>query len=92
MPSDKINIEWDKTKRLKVLAERGIDFSEAAAALLDQNALIQPSPRQDEQRYVGLVEIKGKIWAVIHLWRGETLRIITIRRARPSEIQLLSER
>ena len=87
-----ILFQWYEQKRLKVLVERGIDFSEAAIALLDQDALILPSPRQDEQRYVGLVEIKGKIWAIAHLWRGETLRIITVRRARPSEIQLLNGR
>jgi uncharacterized protein len=86
------NFQWDEQKRLKVLTERGIDFLDAAISLQDQDALILPSPRQDEQRYVGLVEIKSKVWAVVHLWRGETLRIITVRRARAQEIQLFSRR
>jgi uncharacterized DUF497 family protein len=81
-----------REKRLKVLAERSINFLDAAFALQEKDAVILPSPRQDEQRYVGLAEIEGKIWAVIHLWRGETLRIITVRRARPAEIRHFQQR
>jgi uncharacterized DUF497 family protein len=86
------SFQWDEKKRLKVLTERGIDFLDAAIALQEEDVVILPSPRQDEQRYVGLAEIEGKIWAIIHLWRGETLRIITVRRAKPAEICLFHER
>lgn len=79
------NISWDENKRLKVLAERGIDFVDAAIALIDQPHARFRSNRKDEEYYVGLVKIDGKIWAVIHLWRDESLRIVTVRRARRNE-------
>ena len=77
--------EWDHEKVSRVLAERGIDFRDAAIALVDGQALIASSPRNGEERHVGLVEIHGQVWAVVHTWRGETLRIITVRRARIRE-------
>jgi uncharacterized DUF497 family protein len=77
-----INVEWDAQKARHVLMERGIDFRDAALALIEDFVLRVSSPRLEEDRYVGLVEINGKVWAVVHTWRGETLRIITARRAR----------
>jgi uncharacterized DUF497 family protein len=80
-----MTFEWDAQKARHVLMERGIDFQDAAIALVENDVLRVPSPRQEEDRYVGLVEIHGKIWAVVHLPRGETVRIITVRRARIRE-------
>ncbi|MGL4439338.1 MAG: BrnT family toxin [Bosea sp. (in: a-proteobacteria)] len=68
-----------------MLEERGIDFEDAAIALGEGPVLVMPSPKNSEDRDVGLVEIHSKVWAVVHIWRGETLRIITVRRARQRE-------
>jgi uncharacterized protein len=80
-----MRINGTPKKAERVRLERGMDFGDAAIALLEGPALISPSKRQDEDRHVGLVEVQGKIWAVVHLWRGEALRIITVRRARLRE-------
>lgn len=80
-----INVEWDAQKARHVLMERGIDFQDAAIALATNDVLRVPSPRHEEERYVGLVEIHGKVWAVVHLTRNEAVRIITVRRARIRE-------
>jgi hypothetical protein len=80
-----LKFEWDVTKARVVLSERGIAFEDAALALIEGDVLLAPSPRGSEDRHVGLVQINGKVWAVVHLWRGDTLRIITARRARVRE-------
>jgi uncharacterized DUF497 family protein len=78
-------IEWDADKAARVRTERGIEFADAAVALLEGNTLVFPSHRQDEAYHVGLVEVREKVWAVVHVWRGEALRIVTVRRARKHE-------
>lgn len=77
-----INVEWDAQNARHVLMKLGIDFRDAALALIEDLVLRVSSPRPEEDRYVGLVEINGKVWAVVHTWRGETLLIITSRRSR----------
>jgi uncharacterized DUF497 family protein len=82
-----INVEWDARKARRVLIERGIDFRDASLVLIEDFVLRVSSPRLEEDRYVGLVEINGKVWAIVHTWRCETLSIITARRARFREEQ-----
>jgi len=81
-----MDFEWSEAKRLRVLQERGIDFLRVADVLFDgRPTLTVPSPRGDEERFLSLVPIEGKLFAVIWIWRGEAIRLVTARRARDGE-------
>jgi uncharacterized protein len=81
-----VDFSWDEPKREWVLAERGIDFLRVAFSLFDgRPVLTVPTPRSDEERFLSIDPIEGKFFAVIWPWRGETIRIVTARRARDAE-------
>ena len=77
---------WDEAKREWVLAERGIDFLRLAFSLFDGRPLLTvPTPRGDEERFLGIGLIEENFFAVIWTWRDGTIRLITARRARDEE-------
>ena len=81
-----INFTWDDGKRQATLASRGIDF--AIVARLDwATAIILPDDRRDygevRLRIMGLID--GRLHAVIATPRGDTLRIISLRKANERE-------
>jgi uncharacterized DUF497 family protein len=43
------------------------------------------SPRSAEERWLSVGELNGRLIAVVWTWRNETIRIITMRRARDAE-------
>jgi uncharacterized DUF497 family protein len=47
--------------------------------------LIVPSKRDAEERLLSIVPIEGKLFAVIWMWREDTVRTITVRRTRDGE-------
>ena len=81
-----MKFEWSEEKRLWVLRERGIDFLRVADALFDGRPILTvPSNRGVEERFLSLVPIDGKLFAVIWTWRDGAVRLITARRARDGE-------
>lgn len=47
--------------------------------------LTVPSPRDDEDRQVSIAEVNEKLYAVVWMWRDDTIWRITARRAWKSE-------
>ena len=80
-----MEFEWSETKRLRVLNDRGLDFVDAAAIFDGRPILSVPSPRGSEERWLSIGDIAGHILAVVWCWRGESIRIITMRKARDAE-------
>ncbi len=65
---------------------RGIDFLRVAFELFDGRPLLTvPTPRGEEDRFLSIGLIEGKIFAVVWTWRDDAVRIITARRARDEE-------
>ena len=77
--------EWDEAKRLRVLAERGIDFIDATRLFDGRPIHHVPSRRNDEDRIASTAEWGGKFYTVVWVERGENRRIVTFRRARRVE-------
>ncbi|MFG1422911.1 BrnT family toxin [Roseixanthobacter liquoris] len=77
--------EWDEAKNEKNVAKHGIGFAQAAVVLAANRRLTFLSAQSGEERYVSIIEISGRLFAVIHLQRGQAIRIISVRRARKSE-------
>jgi uncharacterized DUF497 family protein len=86
--------EWDKNKDRRNRRKHRISFHEAATALGDTLATTFPDAghSEKEQRYltIGMSE-GGKILVVAHTEEGDNVRIISARRATPSERRFYEE-
>jgi hypothetical protein len=76
-----MEFEWSETKRLKVLSARDLDFVDARNIFDGRPMISRSSPRQGEDRWVNVAELNGLIVAVVWCWRGEKIRIITLRKS-----------
>jgi uncharacterized protein len=82
-----LEFEWDEAKRLKVLADRGIDF-ERAREIWQGTVLEVPSrTKSNEERFLAIGQVDGRVITVIFTWRSGKRRLITARRARRHEAQ-----
>jgi len=60
-----LEFEWDEVKRLKVLADRGLDF-ERVKEIWQGTVLEVPSrTRSTEQRFLAIGEIDGRVITVV---------------------------
>ncbi|MDO9639197.1 MAG: BrnT family toxin [Pseudotabrizicola sp.] len=76
--------EWDETKRLATLEKHSIDFIDAAEIFLQEHLLLM-ARSEIEDRRIAVGQFHGVFLAVIHTRRGDSIRIITARRARKYE-------
>lgn len=77
-------VEWSEQKAETNRRKHGIDFDEAVEALY-RPVLIRRSDRNNEERWLAIGETERRVIAVVFTWRGDTLRIISARRARKNE-------
>lgn len=79
-------IEYDDNKRLKTLEERGIDFADAPQVFAG-DVLSQIDDRHDyaEERVVSIGMLGDDVVVVVWTLRGETRRIISMRKGNERE-------
>ena len=77
--------EWDETKRLRAIQERGLDFRDAVQIFDGRPVIHAPSWRNYESRFVSTAEIHSKLYTVVWMWRDGNQRIISFRMARDGE-------
>lgn len=80
--------EFDETKSKSNLKEHGIDFVQAQALWEDTQLLEIPARTVDEPRSLVIGTIEGKHWSAVITFRGEIIRIISVRRSRDEEVAL----
>jgi uncharacterized DUF497 family protein len=80
-----VEFSWDEQKRDWVLAERGIDFLRVTTIFDGRPLLTVPTSRGDEERFLSIGPIEGRLFAVVWTWRDGAIRIVTARRARHEE-------
>jgi len=83
-----MKFEWDPDKSLSNKAKHGIDFLSARGLWKDDNRIEVHAPYPVEDRIVLIARYAGKLWAAVYTLRGETVRIISVRRARKREVEL----
>ncbi len=83
-----MEFEFDDNKSQFNKAKHGIDFVEAQLLWEDVERLEIPARTTDEPRTVFIGKIKSKVWAAVITYRGEKIRIISVRRARMNEVEL----
>ena len=84
-----LKYEWDEAKRAANIAKHGVDFTameafewETAAIELDDN---------EEERWTAKGFIGVRLHVVVYTERGESVRIISLRKARPREERSYAE-
>ncbi|MBE0507980.1 MAG: BrnT family toxin [Marinospirillum sp.] len=65
-----------------------MDFHDAQALWKDQDLFEVQATSSDEPRYlvIGLTGVKH--WSAVITYRGESIRIISVRRSRKKEVEL----
>ncbi|MDP3631263.1 MAG: BrnT family toxin [Actinomycetota bacterium] len=79
--------EFDEAKSRANKAKHGIDFFEAQDLWLDGDLLRLPARSDAEPRLLFIGRIGDVCWSAIATYRGETVRLISVRRSRPREVQ-----
>lgn len=77
-------VEWNEEKAASNRRKHGIDFDEAIEVFYGMS-LLRRSDRKSEERWLAIGETEGRVVTVVFTWRGDTLRIISARRARRNE-------
>ncbi len=80
-----VTFEFDPEKSAANKAKHGIDFAAAQALWGDPNGIAFPAKSVSEPRFGRLALLDGKLWMAYWTQRGEVVRLISVRRARPSE-------
>ena len=66
--------------------KHGVDFADAATVLTDDLALTRLDDSPDQERFVTLgMDALGRVLVVVYTWHGDELRLISPRKATPSE-------
>jgi uncharacterized protein len=78
--------DFDQEKSAANLAKHGIDFETAQALWLDDDRLQIPARSETEPRSAIIGVIDGKHWIAFVTFRGDVKRIISVRRARKTEV------
>ena len=83
-----MDYEFDPKKSQGNKLKHGIDFFEAQALWEDPDFIEIPVKTSDEPRYLVIGMIAGKHWTGVITYRGETVRIISMRRSRKEEVEI----
>lgn len=83
-----LSFEWDENKAKSNLAKHGVSFAEATTVFGDPQSLTIPDPEHSrtEDRFVILGSShRQQLLVVVHTERGDSIRIISARRASRKE-------
>ena len=84
-----MNTDWDPNKARANSANHGVLFSDAEAVLYDPNGITRENDRAEgEQRFVTIgLDALGRALVVAYTYRGDTVRIISARKATRNEVR-----
>ena len=80
--------EFDSQKSQSNLENHGIDFEKVQAIWDDADYLEIPAKTSDEPRWFVIGKIGEKCWSAVITFRGDHIRIISVRRSRDEEVEL----
>jgi len=83
-----MEFEFDDNKSRINKTKHGMDFNEAQELWNDPDLIEIPVRTSDETRFLVIGRISGKCWSSIITYRGDKIRIISVRRARKEEVDI----
>jgi len=78
--------EFDEAKSRANHEKHGIDFVQAQTIWNDPDLIEIPAITVDEPRFLVIGRIDGKHWSAVITYRGEFIRVISVRRSRSEEV------
>ncbi len=86
--------EWDGEKARSNLNRHKVSFGEGVTVFHDLFVATMPDPdhSEDEQRFISIgYSVKNRLLVVVHTERGDRTRIISCRKATPTERRIYEE-
>jgi len=83
-----MEFEFDDKKSVSNKMKHGIDFKQAQKLWDDPDLIEIPVKTSDEPRFLVVGRIVGRYWSGIITYRGDKIRIISVRRARKEEVNI----
>lgn len=83
-----MDFEFDPEKSRTNILKHGIDFQAAKTLWLDERRVEIPARTEDEPRFILIARLLGKLWVAVYTPRGDKIRIISVRRAHPTEVKI----
>ena len=83
-----MEFEFDIRKSETNKKRHGIDFFEAQMLWQDIDRIEIPAKTVDEPRFLVIGRIDQKYWSGIITYRGDKMRIISVRRSRREEVKI----
>jgi len=81
-----VDYQWDENKAKANLKKHRVDFADAVSVFSDDTAITVEDDYPDEQRYVTIgLDALQRLLVVIYTWRGESIRLISARKATRQE-------
>jgi uncharacterized protein len=86
-----MDFEFDPAKSDANLHKHGIDFLAAKALWRDPALLEIPARTSGESRFLVIARLRGRHWSAVITYRQQAIRLISVRRSRPEEVQLYEQ-
>lgn len=83
-----MKFEYDSDKSQINKEKHGIDFCDTQVLWLDPDYIQIPAMMSDEPRFLVIGKIAGKHWSGVITYRGDCVRIISVRRSRKEEVDI----
>ena len=82
-----MDVEFDPDKDAANLEKHGVSLRFGARVFDDVDVLIIPTVRADdeEERFKAIGEVDGDLWTAVHVYRGDKVRFISVRRSNAGE-------
>ncbi|HWQ36593.1 MAG TPA: BrnT family toxin [Blastocatellia bacterium] len=87
-----LSFEWDPKKADSNQRKHKVDFADAVTVSEDEPGVTIDDTDPDEERFITLgMDAPGRLLVVVWTWRGRDIRLISARRATPSEREQYNE-
>jgi hypothetical protein len=88
-----MEFEWDEHKNKSNIEKHGVDFIDAKE-MFSSPMLVKPDERKNysETRFQGSGYIGSRLMVVVYSKKGETIRIISLRKANKRETKRFLEK
>ena len=83
-----MEFEFDPEKSDINKKKHGIDFNEVQVLWNEPDLIEIPVKTSDEARFLAIGRIAGRHWSGVITYRGEKIRIISVRRSRKEEVDI----
>jgi hypothetical protein len=81
-----LKFEFDEAKSRSNLRKHGIDFITAQELWVDGSLTEVRVRTTDEPRWIVIGRIAGRHWSAVVTYRGDVIRLISVRRSRRKEV------